>query len=470
MSIDADRLAGIALFADLPETDRERLAAHMESYTLAPGEILFNEGDEGDRAYVLLEGHLEVTNAGPWQPLVVGESRPGDLVGEMALLRDVARSATATATVETTLATLTRQDLETLITTGSAASAVYQTLLDRWEETRDRLRGGERVAQLGVLAAGVAHELNNPSAAVGRGADALGRGVGRLVAANLALGRAGLGAGVADAIEETLAMLGEARGASSLGSIERLDRQEAMESTLAGLGVPRPDQVAAEAVGLGIDDAMIQRLAEVKEGEKLALVFEVVLAAGALRQLATEIGWAAGQISAIVATLGSYSRLDRAPTAEVDVVDGLEQTVSLLSHRLEGIEVVRDYATDLPTVTATETELNQVWTNLIANAADATGGGGRITLRTRATPDAVIVEVEDDGPGISPDNLARIFYAFYTTKEPGKGIGLGLAVTQRIVAVDHQGELTAESEPGCTVFRVSLPRTSPSDEHATEHE
>lgn len=455
MTVDPSQLRRVALFADLPDEHVERLASGMEVTELAPGDVLFNEGDNGDSAYVVLDGLLEVTNAGPFQPLVVGESHPGDLVGEMALLRDGPRSATVTARAVSHLGRVTEDDLNSLLALGTTASAVYQTLLDRWEETRDRLRQGERVAQLGVLAAGVAHELNNPSAAVRRSAEALDDAIGRLLRASMQLGRTGVPSAV-DAVETALTDLDRPR--SPLSSLQRIDLEAALTARLANLGVDHAGGRAAEMVSVGLGEGALDGLDASDESFDAEDVVEAVLAAAQTRRIAAELGSAAGQISSIVKTLSAYSRLDQAPTAEIDLADGLEKTLSLLAHRLDGIEVVREYAPDLPLVTGAETELNQVWTNLIANAADAVGPGGVITVRTYATETDVIVEIEDNGPGIPPADLERIFYAFYSTKAPGKGVGLGLAVTQRIVSVDHGGSIEPMSEPGRTVFRVALPR------------
>lgn len=458
MSVPVEVLKAVPLFADLSVEELQTLASRLEPTSVSAGEVLFEEGQPGDSAFVVLDGELEVTNAGPWQPLVVGESKPGDLVGEMALLRDEPRSATVTARRDSHLARLTRDDLEMLLRAGSVASAVYQTLLDRWEETRNKLRQGERVAQLGVLAAGVAHELNNPAAAVNRASAALSLAIRRMVVAGLSIFRAQLPSEVHRTILSTLSTLDERRESGvTLRSIDRFDRQDAVERRLSEAGVANAAQVAAEAVGLGMDEPLLGDVLAIS-GSEANIVLEAVLAAAAAQQITDEIGAAATQISSIVAGLSAYSRLDRPPTDVVNVIDGIERTITLLSHRLEGIEVVRDYAPDLPTITATEPELNQVWTNLIANAADAVGPGGRITIRAKPEGDCLVVEVEDNGPGIPPDDLARIFYAFYTTKPPGKGVGLGLAISQRIVGLDHDGSLTAESAPGRTVFRVSLPR------------
>jgi signal transduction histidine kinase len=458
VSVDPEVLARIPLFADLDRAHVDLLGSQMKITRLAAGEVLFNEGDPGDSAYVVLDGLLEVTNTGPWQPLVVGESQPGDLVGEMALLREGPRTATVTAREETTLGEVAKAELDLLLATGTTASAVYQKLLDRWEETRDRLRQGERVAQLGVLAAGVAHELNNPSAAIKRSAAGLEPAISRMVAAGLALATATSTAQTMGAVHEVVTGVTDGPRKTPMSSLARLDAETALASRLGAAGLGNGGAVAAEAVSLGLDEAALAPVLDPTPPDDLGLALEAVLAAVAARKIAQEIGMAAGQVSAIVATLSSYSRLDRAPTAEVDLHEGLEKTLSLLSHRLDGIDIVRDYADDLPLVTATETELNQVWTNLIANAADAVGPGGMITVRTRVTDDRVVVEIEDNGPGIPPADLERIFYAFYTTKAPGKGVGLGLAVTQRIVSVDHDGEIEATSEPGCTIFRVLLPR------------
>lgn len=457
-----EALKAVPLFADLSDADLDKLATRLEPLKLAPGEVLFEEGEMGDTAYVVLDGELEVTNAGPWQPLVVGESKPGDLVGEMAALRGGPRTATVTARRESVLAGLTAEDLEMLLATGSMASAVYQTFLDRWEETRDRLRQGERVAQLGVLSAGVAHELNNPAAAVERSSAALAEAIERMIAAGLAMARSGAGPESQTAITTALDELADRRRSGvTLRSIDRFDRQEAVEGTFAAAGIGDVARAAGEAVALGMDEEMARELTSLAPDEA-PVVVEAVLAAAGAQQLADEIRSSTAQISAIVATLSAYSRLDRAPTAEVNVIDGIERTVALLSHRLEGIEVVREYDPELPTIDATETELNQVWTNLIANAADAVGPGGRITLRAGAEEGDIVVEVEDNGPGIPPDDLARIFYAFYSTKPPGKGVGLGLAISQRIITRDHDGTLSATSEPGRTRFRITLPIQRPS--------
>ena len=172
----------------------------------------------------------------------------------------------------------------------------------------------------------------------------------------------------------------------------------------------------------------------------------------------SEIGSGAKRISDIVKALKSYSYLDQAPVQSVDLHEGLDDTLVILQHKLKsGIEVRREYAADLPKIEAYGSELNQVWTNLIDNAADAVGDTGRITLRTYLDGDKVTVEIEDNGPGIPEEIQSRIFDSFFTTKPPGKGTGLGLDISYNIVVHKHRGDIKLFSEPGKTRFLVELP-------------
>jgi signal transduction histidine kinase len=182
----------------------------------------------------------------------------------------------------------------------------------------------------------------------------------------------------------------------------------------------------------------------------------------AARSLAAGIGDGATRISDIVAALRSYSYLDRGTRQSVDVTEGLESTLVLLRAKLAGMHVERDYQPDLPSVWVNGSALNQVWTNIIDNAIDATGGSGRIILRTRHSGDAagdgcLVVEIEDDGPGMPPDVVAQVFDPFFTTKEPGKGTGLGMNISHNIVVAEHNGTIAVESRPGRTCFRVEVP-------------
>ena len=182
-----------------------------------------------------------------------------------------------------------------------------------------------------------------------------------------------------------------------------------------------------------------------------------VAATYAMHLLIAEIGQGAGRISDIVKALKSYAYLDQAPVQDVDLHEGIDNTLLILRSKLKGIDVRREYASDLPKIEAHGSELNQVWTNLIDNAADALDGRGTITLRTRTEGEWAVVDVEDDGPGIPPEIQSRVFDAFFTTKPPGKGTGMGLDITYNIVVYKHRGDIRLESEPGMTRFSVWLP-------------
>ena len=176
-----------------------------------------------------------------------------------------------------------------------------------------------------------------------------------------------------------------------------------------------------------------------------------------MHNLLAEIGTGVGRISQIVKALKTYSYLDQAPVQAVDVREGLEDTLLILRSKLEGISVRREYAPDLPRIQGYGSELNQVWTNLIDNAAYAVDGKGEIVLRTRREGDSVIVEVQDNGPGIPAEIKDRIFDPFFTTKPVGQGTGLGLDISYNIVVNKHRGDIQVSSEPGRTVFEVRLP-------------
>ena len=195
----------------------------------------------------------------------------------------------------------------------------------------------------------------------------------------------------------------------------------------------------------------------------LSPILALLAATHSVNTLLLEVGHGASRISQIVQALKGYSYLDQAPVQDVDVHEGLENTLIILRDRLAGIEIQREYAQDLPTIQAYGSELNQVFTNILHNAADALDGEGRIIIRTRKEDESVIVEIEDNGPGIPADIVGRIFEAFYTTKEPGKGTGLGLNISYNIIVHKHRGELSVRSEPGKTCFYVEIPTNFEAD-------
>ncbi|HEX7096166.1 MAG TPA: ATP-binding protein [Acidimicrobiales bacterium] len=326
------------------------------------------------------------------------------------------------------------------------------------------LRQREKLATLGTLAAGVAHEINNPAAAVRRASEQLEPIVTTLQRTAL------LAAAPRETGDALATALLERRDASQTPSspLLRAEREAELEDWLDAHGVAEPWEVASSLAAMGVSSDELDVLADATAvaPDELAAVIAAVAQGNTATELVDVIADGARRISEIVAALRSYTYLDRGTIQQIDVTEGLESTLVLLQSRLKNATVVRDYAESLPRIAARGNELNQVWTNLIANAVDATDGAGTIVVRTRTTGDAVIVEVEDDGTGISPELVERVFDPFFTTKPPGKGTGLGLSISHNIVVRQHSGEMSVRSEPGRTVFTVTLPLSGACDSDA----
>jgi signal transduction histidine kinase len=316
----------------------------------------------------------------------------------------------------------------------------------------------QRMASLGTLSAGLAHELNNPSAAVRRSADQLRAAFERWKALGAEMGALTLAQRERDIIDGLLAAAeSRIQAAMQLDPLERAEREEALEEWLGDCSVERAWELAATLVDAGLGEADLAPLRSGVPQEHLSTILWWTATGGVIAGLLAELAASAGSISAIVAAVKSYTHLDQAPVQEIDVHAGLDQTLMIMRHELRQVHVRREYAPDLPRITAWPSELNQVWTNLISNAVDAMEGHGELTIRTRCADDWVIVEIEDNGPGIPIEIQPRLFDPFFTTKGPGRGTGLGLHISYNIVTQKHRGTIRVFSHPGQTTFEVSLP-------------
>ena len=324
----------------------------------------------------------------------------------------------------------------------------------------------EKMATLGTLAAGVAHELNNPAAAAARAADHLRDEFAKLQRAELTLDALTMSATERERLSALHERVRESDGSlDDLDPIERSDVEDALERWLDEQGLDDPWELVPLLADVRLETDELDSLAAGLEAGHLEPVLDWLVHLHGVYRLLEEIKHGAGRVSEIVAALKSYSYLGQAPVQDVDVNEGIRQTLVILRNKLKvGVQVRQELAPDLPRIQAYGGELNQVWTNLIDNAVSAMGGQGTLDLRSRSNGEWIEIDVVDDGPGIPGEISDRIFDPFFTTKPPGEGVGLGLHTCHSIVAKKHGGKLDVDSRPGETRFTVHLPIRGPEPE------
>ncbi len=331
--------------------------------------------------------------------------------------------------------------------------------LDQLNEMHNQLIIQEKMASLGRLSAGMAHELNNPAAAAQRGAAQLQATFSKWQGVQLRMAELKLEKEQVDRVIK-LDQIAKERGRkpADLDALTRSDREDALERWLSERDIESDGEVVPALVSLGYDCRDLEALAKVFTPPQFAVVIDWLSFKFAIYSLVDEIGLGTGRIVELVKALKTYTYMDQAPVQSVDLREGLENTLIILHNKLKsGITVVREYAEDLPVIEAYASELNQVWTNIIDNALDAMDGEGTLIVRTRWEDPWVVVEIEDDGPGIPAEIQTMIFDPFFTTKGPGEGTGLGLNISRNLVVQKHHGEITVTSRPGKTCFAVRLP-------------
>jgi signal transduction histidine kinase len=427
--------------------------------SFSAGEELFHEGDQADVWWVLVDGSITLRrHVGAEDTLMGMLTTPGQWAGGFTAWDDAGSYlATGFGATDGRMYTLTAERLRLLADEWFAFSVHfirgYVGTVRRVEAT---VREREALVALGTLAAGLAHELNNPASAATRAVDSLGT---TSVSMYEALSRLAASQMTSDQFAALDALRREVQASTPpADSLDEAELEESIAGWLSDHGVGEDWLLAPTLAAAGADLAWCERLADALPGALLAPGVEWVASCLSMNGLLDEVRDSTRRVSELVGRVRSYTQLDRASLHTTDLHEGLDSTVVMLAHKLgSGIVVERDYG-EVPRIEAMAAELNQVWTNLIDNAADAMDGQGTIRLRTRVDGDGwVVVEVEDSGPGMSEETAKRLFDPFYTTKPVGQGTGLGLDISRRIVVDHHHGQIAAESAPGRTVMRVRLP-------------
>jgi signal transduction histidine kinase len=454
-------LKQVPLFKGLNEEDLFMLCDMTGEVTLEAGEILFSEGGTGEQAYVIQEGEIEIYKSVGNREILLAVRGPGEVIGEMSLLDAVPRNASGRARSKSKLVAITHEQLDRLLNASpSAAITMLHTVTARLKSSELLLQQSEKMAQLGMLTAGIAHEINNPVAAVQRGSIQLRGLIEAVQEAQMKLGQVGLTGEQWLLIYNLYSEKKEnSKEAENWSLLERSDKESELADWLEDQGMDEAWDVAPALLdkNLTLDD--LTDLASQITLEQLQHGLSWMAAQIEMDNLLAEIHMSAGRIADIVKALKSYVYLDQGPTQRINIHEGLDNTLIILRSKLgPGIKVVRDYAKDLPEIEAYGSELNQVWTNIISNACEAMGEEGELVLRTGRENDWIFVEIQDSGPGIPEEVRSKIFSPFFTTKPVGKGTGLGLNISYNIIQ-KHGGEIRVFSRPGKTCFQVLLPTT-----------
>ena len=454
-------LRAFAIFEGLPDALLEWLAREGRLITLAKGGRLFEPGDPADTMYVVRSGTNDVERHVGTQFSGTLTLHVGAVSGVLPYSRMRVFQGRGYALDPTRMLGIARAKFPAMLALSEEFGARLVGLMsDRVRDIARHDQQREKLAALGTLAAGIAHELNNPAAAARRAATTLSERLAAMPTLTGRLARHGLTEAQVSVLTDVCGAAADGARAQSVSSLQRSRLEQAMGDWLEANDVPESWLLADTYVEAGVTVDDLTRVSDAVSGDALPDALAWLDAMVASARLARDIGDATTRISGLVSAVKAYSHLDRAQDKqETDLRTGIDSTLVMLGHKVRqrGAVITQQFADDFPNVPVHPGEINQVWTNLLDNALDAIADGGNIRIEGLVEGELACVRVIDDGTGIPPDVQSRIFEPFFTTKAVGQGTGLGLDIVQRIVVQHHAGDIGVRSRPGETVFTVCLP-------------
>ncbi|MFY9681065.1 MAG: ATP-binding protein [Candidatus Sulfotelmatobacter sp.] len=454
--VDKSQLRRVPVFADLPDDQLDWFLSQSQEMNIKAGDVYSRQGDPADAMFVILEG------SGQWRGERGGETfvfelEPGDVTGVLPFSRMTHFTVSGRAMTDGLALRFSKSQFPELIQKMPVLTQRLVGLMsDRIRETTRLEQQRDRLASLGKLSAGLAHELNNPASAAKRAASQLRETLKKIRDASLELGRRDLSAAQKSEIEK-LEISFTVPDVVPPDPLTISDLEDQIDSLLRSHGQNDLWMLAAGLARRNIKPETVESLFAILDSDTARAALVRIAASVEIASLVHEIESSASRISDLVGAIKEYTHMDQAPVLNVDVVKGLETTLTILNHKLkQGVAVQRDYKGVPLLVNSFGSELNQVWTNIIDNAIDAMHGKGELRVRTYSDDGCAVVEITDNGPGIPEEVQPHIFEPFFTTKGVGEGTGLGLDTVQRIVK-KHRGTIQVTSKPGETRFQVWLP-------------